>query len=106
MSDLAFFAFVATTVLFLGVCVPFLRALKEEAPDIYLSLGSPSVATYIWKRKLFMPFSRMVLLREYRQQLASFPRAKAWASWLFLAHWLQLAAMGWFFASWFLPART
>lgn len=86
--------------------MPFLRALKEEAPDLYLSLGSPSVATYIWKKKLLMPFSRMVLLREYRQQLVSCPRAKAWASWLFVAHWLQFAALAWFLALWFLPART
>jgi hypothetical protein len=106
MSDLAFFALVATTVLFLGVCVPFLRALQEEAPDIYLSLGSPSVATYVWKKKLLMPFSRMVLLREYRQKLISFPRSKAWASWLFVAHWLQFAALGWFLATLFLPARS
>ena len=106
MSDLAFFALIATTILFLGLCVPFLRALEDEAPDVYLSLGSPSVATYIWKKKLLMPFSRMVLLREYRLQLASFPRSKAWASWLFVAHWLQLVALAWFLTTLFLPVRT
>lgn len=106
MSAPAFFACIATTVIFLGLCAPFLRALREEAPELYLSLGSPTVGTYIWKKKLLMPFSRMVLLREYRQQLAAFPRSKAWASWLFVAHWLQLASVGWFISTWFLPSRT
>jgi hypothetical protein len=40
-----------------------------------------------------MPFAGMLLNRGYREALAPYPRSRAWASWLFIAQWVQLAAV-------------
>jgi hypothetical protein len=87
---LAFIFAASTTVLFAAVSIPFLNTLKAEAPSVFASFGSPSPSDYLIHRKIWMPFSRMVLFRKYREVLAPYPRSKAWASWLFVAHWLQV----------------
>jgi thiosulfate reductase cytochrome b subunit len=99
----AFMFAVTSAIIFAGLCVPFINALKEEAPELYESLGKPSVFKYIWRKQLFMPFSNMILNRSYRSQLANCPRSRAWASWLFIAHWVQFVALILFIFSWKFP---
>ena len=70
-------------------------ALKEEAPHIFDAWGRPSVLRYVWQRRSFIPFSGSVTRRTYRRELAAFPKSRAWASWLFVAHWMQVAAVAW-----------
>jgi hypothetical protein len=89
----AFLYAVVTSVVFAAVCVPFLSVLRAEAPELYQSLGAPTVMNYLWNRRLLMPFSSMILFRRYREVLAPYPKSKAWASWLFFAHWLQISGL-------------
>ena len=90
----AAFLFAGTTVLvYAAICVPFLNAIKEEAPALYQSWGSPTVIGYLWNRQMAMPFSGMLLRRQYREVLAPYPRSLAWASWLFIAQWLQVVGL-------------
>jgi hypothetical protein len=89
----AFIYAVITSMVFAGVCVPFLNVLKTEAPTLYQSFGAPTAMNYLWNRKLLMPFSSMILFRRYREVLAPYPKSRAWASWLFFAHWLQLSGL-------------
>jgi hypothetical protein len=86
----AFWFAVSSSVAFAAMCVPFINALKDEAPTLYQSLGAPSVSSYFWRRQILMPFSSLILFRGYRATLAPFPRSRAWASWLFVVHWLQV----------------
>jgi hypothetical protein len=93
MLDIAVIVLVVATIAFLVLSGTFLDAVKREAPSLFETWGRPSVGQYLWRRKLFMPFSSMVLMRNYRAELASYPRSRAWASWLFLVHWVQLIAV-------------
>ena len=92
MLQAAFLVFVLASMLFAALCVPFIDSVKDEAPAIYESWGSPTVIGYVFGRKTFTPFSDMLLRRRYLAVLASYPRSRAWASWLFIAHWLQAIA--------------
>ena len=84
---------VVATIAFLFASGNFIEALKREAPELYASFGAPSINKYMWRRKLLMPFSGFILTREYREKLAPYPKSKAWASWVFAAHWAQLASV-------------
>jgi hypothetical protein len=83
------------TIAFVTLSARFLGALEAEAPHIYEAWGRPSVGRYVWRRRSFIPFSGSVSKRTYREELAAFPRSRAWASWLFVAHWLQVIAVSW-----------
>ena len=83
------------TIAFVTLSGFFLDALKEEAPHIFDAWGRPSVLRYVWQRRSFIPFSGSVTRRTYRRELAAFPKSRAWASWLFVAHWMQVAAVAW-----------
>jgi hypothetical protein len=101
-----FFALaVASDILFAALCVPFIGALKAEAPDIYKEIGEPSVAKYVWFHKYPKPFSTLISSGSYRIALANFRRPKAWASWLFVAYWLRMAAWAAFIIS-IIPMAT
>ena len=89
----------ATTTVFAAMCVPFLKSLRREAPSLYEFMGSPSVLDYIMRRQITMPFSSLILSRAYRSELALYPRSRAWASWLFIVHWLQVVTIVLFFVS-------
>ena len=93
MPSAAFLFAIITVVVFAAACVPFLNAVKEEAPALYQSWGSPTVLGFIWNRQASMPFSGMLLRRTYREVLAPYPRSRAWASWLFLAQWLLVLGL-------------
>jgi hypothetical protein len=95
MSGYALLAFFGTWILYIVLCVPFLHALKKDAPDVYVSLGSPSIAAFIMKQQILLPLRNFVLSRTYAQQLSAGTRAKAWASWLFAVYWLYLGSLGW-----------
>lgn len=85
----------ALTLTFVTLSGCFLDALKQEAPHIFEAWGRPSIGRYVWRRRSFLPLSGSVSARAYRQELADFPKSRAWASWLFLVHWLQVAAVAW-----------
>ncbi len=92
MVATAFTVFVALTITFITLSAFFLQSVKQEAPTLFESWGRPSVGRYLWRRQLFMPYSRLVLFRRYPQELATHRKSRAWASWLFIVHWLQLVA--------------
>jgi hypothetical protein len=73
--------------------VPFIRALNAEAPEVWRAVGKPTVARFLLTNFPLTTYSGLVLFRGYRTALAAAPRARAWASWLFVAHWLQIAAL-------------
>jgi len=93
MTLTGIFLYLGGYLAFVVVCEPFIQALKAEAPALYAGLGSPSVSRYLWRRQLFMPFSSLILSRAYRQALADCPIAKMWGSWVFVAHWVQIAGL-------------
>jgi len=88
MIEIAFAVAVAAAVANLAISVPFVKALQQEAPELLASFVAPDGRRYRWNAR--MRYSRLILFREYRTRLASCPRARAWASWLFLVHWIQL----------------
>jgi hypothetical protein len=96
MPEIAFAFAVVTSVVFGALCVPFLKAVKREAPALFEAWGSPSAWDYFWHRQLLMPRSGTLLRREYPAVLARYPRSRAWASWLYVAHWLQMIAAAMF----------
>ncbi len=94
------FAFaVGTFVLCIAVSIPFVESVKREAPAIYASWGAPSFLGLTSINRIWWPFSGMVLSRQYRRDLSAYPRSRAWASWLFIAHWLQIIGLAVFVAS-------
>jgi hypothetical protein len=93
MGSAAFWFAVSTFVACVAVCIPFLESVKSEAPTVYASWGAPSFLGLAVVWRISWPFSGMVLARQYRQALAAYPRSRAWASWLFLAHWLQIVGL-------------
>jgi hypothetical protein len=72
---------------------PFVDALRREAAEVFASFLVPSPPPFGWRARAMGRYYRLIVLREYRSRLASCPAAKAWASWLFLVHWLQLMAV-------------
>jgi len=52
--------------------------------------GAPGAFGLVANRRSWWPFSGMLLSRKYREVLAPYPHSRAWASWLFLAHWRQI----------------
>jgi hypothetical protein len=102
MAMSAFWFAVTTFVLCVAVCIPFLESVKHEAPDVYASWGAPSFLALVVNRRVWWPFSGMLLSREYRRVLGACPRSRAWASWLFVAHWLQIVGLIVFVVSLFL----
>jgi hypothetical protein len=83
------------TIVFVALSGFYLEAIREEAPHLFEAWGRPSIGRYVWRRRSFIPFSRSVSARTYREELAAFPRSRAWASWLFVAHWAQVLAVSW-----------
>lgn len=102
----AFWFAAATWVVCVAFTVPFVAAVREEAPAIYESWGRPSAPNLMSNRRIWWPFSGMLLSRKYRHLLAGHPRSRAWASWLFYAHWLQLLGLAVFLVSLMWPAAN
>jgi len=73
--------------------VPFIRALKEEAPAVWQAVGKPTLGGFLMTKSPLTSYSDLILFRGYRATLAHAPRARALASWLFVAHWLQIVAL-------------
>jgi hypothetical protein len=71
----------------------FVWALKQESPALYESFGSPRYGFYIWNKRWYRPFSRLIVLHGYRQTLIDCPKSRAWASWLFFLHWMQVISI-------------
>jgi len=93
MLDNAFWFAAASWVVCVALTVPFVAAVREEAPAVYKSWGSPSEPSLMSQNRIWWPFSGMLLSRQYRRVLAEFPRSRAWASWLFYAHCAQLLGL-------------
>src|SRR5207237_10428778 len=93
MPSAAFQFGIITVGVFAAADVPFRNAVKEDAPALYESWGSPTVLGFIWNGHASMPFSGMLLGRTYREVLAPYPRSRAWASWVFLAQWLLVLGL-------------
>jgi len=93
MLGAALAIYLLTTIAFAVLCAPFLRAVEAEAPDVYAAWGKPSASEYLWKNRVFMPFSGLLLFRQYQEALREHPKARAWASWLSVLHWIQVAAL-------------
>jgi hypothetical protein len=74
----------------LAVTGPFAEALRREAPEVFASFLADNAHGYSGRMRARLRYWRLILLREYRSRLASCPRSRAWASWLFLVHWVQL----------------
>lgn len=91
----AFAILAVVTLAFVALSARFLAAIREEAPHLYESWGRPTIGRYVWRRRSFIPFSHSVSTRTYREELAAYPRSRAWASWLFVAHWMQVGAVAW-----------
>ncbi|GAA5177215.1 hypothetical protein GCM10025771_13870 [Niveibacterium umoris] len=92
MSGFAMIWLMASGFAVLLMGTPFLEALQVEAPHVYSEIGSPPINGCAWRRRFFPPFAGMILSLSYRSQLVGCPRSRAWASWLFLALWSQVAA--------------
>jgi len=88
MVEITFALAVVAAAANLGISVPFVKALQQEAPEVLASFVAPDGRRYTWGARA--RYSKLILLREYRIRLASCPRSRAWASWLFLVHWVQL----------------
>lgn len=93
MASAAFWFAVTTFVACVAVCIPFLATVKNEAPTVYAEWGAPRLLGLVVSRRIWWSFSGMVLSRQYRHALAAYPQLREWASWLFLAHWLQLIGL-------------
>ena len=91
MLEIAYAIVVITALVNFALKFPFIHALRQEAPEIFASFLIPSPAPFGWRLNAARRYFRLIILREYRSRLASCPTAKAWASWLFLVHWIQIA---------------
>jgi hypothetical protein len=76
---------------------PFAKALREEAPELLSAFVLPKATTMGLRREASRRYRRLILFREYRSVLAACPKSRAWASWLFLVHWVQLVTVAVFF---------
>jgi len=102
MLEAVFLVAVLATVGRVAIGWPFARALHQEAPGLLAELALPKETTLAWRRDANRRYWRLILFREYRSALAACPQSKAWASWLFLMHWIQLVAIAVFLAVLFL----
>jgi hypothetical protein len=102
----AFWLAAATWVVCVAFTVPFVASVREEAPAIYESWGCPNEPNLMSHNRIWWPFSGMLLSRQYRRVLATYPRSRAWASWLFYAHCLQLLGLAVFAISLIWPATS
>lgn len=99
LVEFAFLAATFTTAAVGYLAHRFLETLAAEAPRIHAELGAPTLRHYIRNDRPIVDLARMILSRQYRARLAEYPRSRAWASWLFLAHWLHVAALLWLLAA-------
>lgn len=97
--ELALLATACTTAALGYLAHRFLGTLAREAPRIHAELGSPKVGHYLWNDKLLVAFAQMILSRQYRVRLAAYPHSRAWASWLYLVHWVHVGALVWLIAA-------
>lgn len=93
--ELAFLAATFTTFAVGYLAHRFLETLAIEAPRVHSELGTPTLRHYLRNERPIVDLARMILSRQYRIRLAEHPKSRAWASWLFLAHWLHVAALLW-----------
>ena len=93
MFTASFIAVIVATVAIWPLLNSFLKSVRRESPTLYESWDRPTLGKYLRGRQFFTLFSAMFLSRKYREQLRDCPHSRAWGSWLFLAYWLQLAAM-------------
>jgi hypothetical protein len=70
----------------------FRLSLKREAPHLYQALWTKSLGSHSVRTSMVVPLAAMIYLRNYRRELAEYPKSRAWASWLFANGWLQLGA--------------
>ena len=70
----------------------FVRALRQEAPEV-LDSFVVARARGVLRIDAWIRYTKLILLREYRAQLATCPRSRALASWLFLVHWMQVTTV-------------
>jgi len=95
LVELAFLCATFTTFAVAYLAHRFLQTLADEAPRVHAELGAPTLMHYVKNDRPIVEFARMILTRQYRVRLADYPRSRAWASWLFLAHWLHVGALAW-----------
>ncbi len=72
---------------------PFVFALREEAPEVFADFLSADSRGVRWRADARLRYWKLILFRDYRARLAHSPRARAWASWLFLVNWIQLSSV-------------
>jgi hypothetical protein len=88
MIEILFTVGVIAALANMAISVPFVQALRREAPEVLASFALSMGRRYTWGARI--RYSKLILLREYRSRLSSCPQSRAWASWLFLVHWVQL----------------
>ena len=93
MLETAFLVVVFAALAKVAISWPFVKALRDEAPELFSAFVLPGAATLAWRREARRRYRRLILFREYRSALAVCPRSRAWASWLFLLHWIQIASI-------------
>lgn len=99
LVEFAFLAATFTTFAVGYLAHRFLATLAVEAPGIHAELGAPTLGHYIRNDRPIVDLARMILSRQYRTRLVEHPKSRAWASWLFLAHWLHVVALLWLLAA-------
>ncbi|HZQ72806.1 MAG TPA: hypothetical protein VFB08_07810 [Burkholderiales bacterium] len=72
---------------------PFVFALREEAPEVFADFLAADSRGVRWRADARLRYWKLILFRDYRTRLAHCPRARAWASWLFLVNWIQLTTV-------------
>ena len=93
MLETAFVVVVLTALAKAAIGLPFVEALREESPELFAEFVLPKAISPAWRKQARMRYRRLILFREYRSALAACPKARAWASWLFLLHWIQLGTV-------------
>ena len=97
MREVAFVVVVFAAVANLAINSSFIEALRQEAPELHASFVVANPRLRNWRMDARKRYWKLILFREYRSRLASCPRSRAWASWLFLLNWIQLATAVVFF---------
>jgi hypothetical protein len=93
MLETAFIVVVFAALAKLAIGLPFVEALREESPELFAEYVLRKAPGLAWRKEAGRRYRRLILYREYRSVLAGCPRSRAWASWLFLLHWIQLATV-------------
>ena len=93
MLETAFVVVVLAALAKAAIGWPFVKALREEAPELFTAFMLPRPSTLAWRREAGRRYRRLILYREYRSALAACPKSRAWASWLFLVSWIQLTTV-------------